>query len=186
MIYQGHLEPLRFTIHGERYKEGTKQFCPYDIMITNRTRLGIKWPNMYTLLAFERGGVYTDASYMQIFKELSKMEHPKEFTEHVTIARIDRGAKDLSSLEIYGSEGFANYIIGKLSSSTKTVFINVVYYRSKIANGEYHPFFDLGDIINGIVKDATNNQQELKTFIQYQEAFAPDVFVEEITDTIEL
>ena len=186
MIYQGHLEPLRFTIHGQRYNEETKQLCPYDIMITNRTRLGIKWPNMYTLLAFERGGVYTDAAYMQIFKELSKMEHPKEFTEHVTIARIDRGAKDLSNLEIHGADGFANHIIGKLSSSTKTVFINVVYYRSKIANGEHHPFFILPDIIKGIVKDATNNQQELKTFIQYEEAFAPDVFVEEITDTIEL
>ena len=186
MIYQGHLEPLRFTIHGQRYNEETKQLCSYDKMIINRTRLGIKWPNTYTLLAFERGGVYTDAAYMQIFKELSKMEHPKEFTEHVTIARIDRGAKDLSSLVIHGSDGFANHIIGKLSGSTKTVFIKLVYYRSKIANGEYHPFFDLGDIINGIVKDATNNQQELKTFIQYQEAFEPDVFVEEITDTIEL
>ena len=186
MIYQGHLEPLRFTIHGQRYNEETKQLCPYDIMITNRTRLGIKWKNVYTLLAFERGGVYTDAAYMKILKELNKMEHPKEFTEHVTIAQIDRGAKDLSSLEIYGSEGFANYIIGKLSSSTKTVFIKVVYYRSKIANGEHHPFFILPDIIKGIVKDATNNQQELKTFIQYEEAFAPDVFVEEITDTIEL
>ena len=62
----------------------------------------------------------------------------------------------------------------------------MVYYRSKIANGEYHPFFDLVDTINGIVKEATNGQQELKTFIQYQEAFEPDVFVEEITDTIEL
>ena len=186
MIYQGHLEPLRFTIHGQRYNEETKQLCPYDIMITNRTRLGIKWKNVYTLLAFERCGVYTDAAYMKILKELNKMEHPREFTEHVTIARIDRGEKDLSSLEIYGSEGFANHIIGKLSGSTKTVFINVVYYRSKIANGEYHPFFDLVDTINGIVKDATNNQQELKTFIQYQEAFAPNVFVEEITDTIEL
>lgn len=186
MIYQGHLEPLRFTIHGQRYNEETKQLCPYDIMITNRTRLGIKWKNVYTLLVFERGGVYTDAAYMQIFKELHKMEHPKEFTEHVTIAQIDRGAKDLSSLVIHGSDGFANHIIGKLSGSTKTVFINVVYYRSKSANGEYHPFFDLVDTINSIVKESTNNQQELKTFIQYQEAFEPDVFVEEITDTIEL
>ena len=186
MIYQGHLEPLRFTIHGQRYNEETKQLCSYDKMIINRTRLGIKWPNTYTLLAFERGGVYTDAAYMQIFKELSKMEHPKEFTEHVTIAQIDRGAKDLSSLVIHGSDGFANHIIGKLSGSTKTVFIKLVYYRSKSANGEYHPFFDLVDTINSIVKESTNNQQELKTFIQYQEAFEPDVFVEEITDTIEL
>lgn len=186
MIYQGHLEPLRFTIHGEKYNEETKQFYPYDITITNRTRLGIKWKNMYTLLAFERGGVYTDAAYMQILKELNKMEHPKEFTEHTTIARIDRKAKDLSNLEIHGADGFANHIIGKLSGSTKTVFIKVVYYRSKMANGEYHPFFDLSDIISGVVKDASNNQQELKTFIQYEEAFAPDVFVEEITDTIEL
>lgn len=186
MIYQGHLEPLRFTIHGQRYNEETKQLCPYDIMITNRTRLGIKWKNVYTLLVFERGSVYTDAAYMQIFKELHKMEHPKEFTEHVTIAQIDRGAKDLSSLVIHGSDGFANHIIGKLSGSTKTVFIKLVYYRSKSANGEYHPFFDLVDTINGIVKEATNSQQELKTFIQYQEAFEPDVFVEEITDTIEL
>lgn len=186
MIYQGHLEPLRFIIHGERYSEKTKQLCPYDIMITNRTRLGIKWPNEYTLLAFERGGVYTDAAYMQIFKELHKMEHPKELEEHATIAQIDRGAKDLSSLLIYGSEGFANHIIGKLSSSTKTVFIKLIYYRSKSANGEYHPFFDLPDMINSIIKEASNNQQELKTFIQYQEAFTPDVFVEEITDTIEL
>lgn len=186
MIYQGHLEPLRFTIHGEKYNEETKQLCSYDKMIANRTRLGIKWKNVYTLLAFERGGVYTDAAYMKILKELNKMEHPREFTEHVMIARIDRGAKDLSSVEIYGSEGFASHIIGKLGSSTKTVFINVVYYRSKMANGEYHPFFDLPDMINGIVKDATNNQQELKTFIQYEEAFTPDVFVEEITDTIEL
>lgn len=186
MIYQGHLEPLRFTIHGERYNEETKQLCPYGIRITNRTRLGIKWPNVYTLLVFERGGVYTDAAYMQIFKELHKMEHPKEFSEHATIAQIDRGAEDLSSLLIYGSEGFVNHIIGKLSGSTKTVFIKLIYYRSKIANGEYHPFFDLPDMINRIVKESTNNQQELKTFIQYQEAFTPDVFVEEITDTIEL
>ena len=186
MIYQGHLEPLRFTIHGERYNEETKQLYQYNVTITNRTRLGIKWKNMYTLLAFERGGVYTDAAYMKILKDLNKMEHPKEFTEHVTIARIDRGAKDLSGLEIHDADGFANHIIGKLSGSTKTVLIKVVYYRSKIANGEYHPFFDLADIINGVVKNASNNQQELKTFIQYEEAFAPDVFVEEITDTIEL
>lgn len=186
MIYQGHLEPLVFTIYGKRYNEETKQLCPYDIKITNRTRLGIKWKNMYTLLVFERGGVYTDAAFMQIVKELHKMEHLKEFTEHATIAQIDRGAKDLSSLLIYGSEGFANHITGKLSGSTKTVFIKLVYYRSKSANGKYHPFFDLPDIINGIVKESTNKQQELKTFIQYQEAFEPDVFVEEITDTIEL
>lgn len=186
MIYQGHLEPLRFTIHGKRYNEETKQLYSYDERITNRTRLGIKWKNMYTLLVFERGGVYTDAAYMQIFKELQKMEHLKEFTEHFTIAQIDRGAKDLSSLEIYDSEGFANHIIGELSGSTKTVFIKVVYYRSKSANGEYHPFFNLVNIIKGIVKEASNNQQELKTFMQYQEAFEPDVFVEEITDTIEL
>lgn len=186
MIYQGHLEPLRFTIRGQRYNEETKQLYSYDKRITNRTRLGIKWGNEYTLLVFERGGVYTDAAYMQILKELNKMERPREFTDHVTIARIDRGAKDLSSLEIYGSDGFANHINGKLGRSTKTVFINLVYYRSRSANGDYHPFFDLVDKISGIVKNATDGQQELKTFIQYQEAFAPDVFVEKITDTIEL
>lgn len=188
MIYQGHLEPLALTIQCEEFNERTKQFEPCTNVILNRTRLGLKWPNSYTFYVFENGGLYTESACLKLIKAFNRLEHPRQITDHVSLARIDRNDNDYSTMEIYATDAFADFLTMKLKGRSKAITINFMYFRSKADSGKYTPGSPRGfeTKINEIIKNATGEENPLTVLTYYYEYYTPKVFVEEITDKTEI
>lgn len=188
MIYQGHLEPLVFTIQCEEFNERTKQFESRDQVILNRSRLGMRWSNLYTFYVFENGGLYTESACIKLVKAFNKLEHPRDITNHISIARINRDDKDFSSMEIYATDAFADFLTAKLNGRSKAITIDFIYFRSKADSGKPAPgsAFAFKTKIDEIIKNATGETNPLTVNVYYSEYFQPHVFVEEITDKTEI
>ena len=71
MNYMEKKEPIRFNIRSEIYDETKKEMVPFNKMIINCTRLGIEWPEAYTLLVFERDS-YPGVTFVKLIKILEK------------------------------------------------------------------------------------------------------------------
>lgn len=188
MIYQGHLEPLVFTIQCEKFNERTKQFESCDQVILNRTRLGMRWSNLYAFYVFENGGLYTESACIKLVKAFNKLEHPRDITNHMSIARINRDDKDFSSMEIYATDAFADFLTTKLRGRSKAITIDFIYFRSKADSGKPRPgsAFAFKTKIDEIIKNATGETNPMTVNVYYCEYFKPHVFVEEITDKTEI
>lgn len=188
MIYQGHLEPLALTIQCEEFNERTKEFETHDEVILNRTRLGMRWGNIYTIYVFENGGIYTGPACIKLVKAFNKLEHPRQIIDHVSIAKIDRDDTDFSTMEIFSTDAFADFLTAKLKGHSKSIALNFVYFRSK-ADGRKFPPGNVTDFkakIDEIIEKATGQKNPLSVTVYYYEYYNPRVFVEEITDKIEI
>ena len=186
MDYMEKKEPIRFNIRSEIYDEDKKEMVPFNKMIVNRTRLGIEWPDEYTLLVFEKDS-YPEATFVRLIKMLEDLSSPEVFVKHVTCALIKRGDTDLSTMTFICGDAFAQYLVDSVKHNKRPI-IDIIYYRSKSERGKPQ---SLENISNALSNAYLRNSSQWKhidfnAVIHYQEAFVPTLLVEYITKFEEL
>ena len=186
MSYHEKKEPIRFNLLSEIYDEYKKEMVPFSKMVVNRTRLGIEWPEKYTLLVFEKDS-YPEATYVKLIKMLDDLSSPETFVKHVTCATIERGDTDLSTMVTVCGDEFVRYLMTSLKDKKRPI-VDIIYYRSKSERGKPQQLEHIVDNLSNVYlkKSGTWKQIEFNPIIHYQEAFAPILLVEYISKFTEL
>ena len=186
MNYMEKKEPIRFNIRSEIYDEIKKEMVPFNKMIINCTRLGIEWPEEYTLLVFERDS-YPEATYEKIIKLLYDLSSPETFVKHITCASIERGDTDLYTMKFICGDAFTQYLMDSVKHNKRPI-IDIIYYRSKSECGKPHALESLSNTLSDIYLRNSGQWERIdfNAVIHYQEAFVPKLLVEYITKFTEL
>lgn len=186
MNYIAKKEPIRFNLRSEIYDEDKKEMVPFNKIIVNRTRLGIEWPEEYTLLVFEKDS-YPEATYVKLTKILDDISSPETFVKHVTCATIERGDTDLSTMVTVCGDDFVRYLMTSLKNNKRPI-VDIVYYRSKSERGKPQQLEHIVDVLSNVyLKESGKWKQiDFNPIIHYQEAFAPMLLVEYISKFTDL
>lgn len=186
MNYMEKKEPVRFNIQSEIYDETKKAMVPFDKMIINCTRLGIEWPEAYTLLVFEKDS-YPEATYEKMLKLLDNISSPETFVKHVTCGSIEREDNNLSTLIAVCGDEFVRYLINSVKQGKQPI-IDIIYYRSKSERGKPQSLERITDLLSDVYLKKSNEWKHIdfNAIIHYQEAFVPKLLVEYITKFTEL
>lgn len=184
--YMEKKEPIRFNIRSEIYDEDKKEMVPFNKMIVNRTRLGIEWPEEYTLLVFEKDS-YPEATYVKLLKMLEDITSPEIFVKHVRCASIKRKVNDLATLVNMCGEDFIRYLINSVTHGKQPI-VDIIYYRSNSERGKPQPLERITDALpNFYLRNSSQWKRiNFNAIIHYQEAFVPTLLVEYITKFTEL
>lgn len=159
MNYMEKKEPIRFNIRSEIYDDTKKAMVPFDKMIINCTRLGIEWPEAYTLLVFERDS-YPEATYEKLVKLLDDLSSPETFVKHVTYAFIDREDNNLYTLVTLCGDDFIRYLMNSVKQDKQPI-IDIVYYRSKSERGKPQSLERITDLLSDVYCESLTNGNTL-------------------------
>lgn len=186
MNYMEKKEPIRFNIRSEIYDDEKKEMVPFNKIIINCTRLGIEWPEAYTLLVFERDS-YPEATYEKIIKLLDDLSSPETFVKHVTCASIEREDNNLSTLVFLCGDDFIRYLINSVKQGKRPI-VDIIYYRSKSERGKPQSLERITDLLSVVYLQKSKEWKHIdfNAIIHYQEAFVPKLLVEYITKFTEL
>lgn len=186
MNYMEKKEPIRFNIRSEIYDDEKKEMVPFNKIILNCTRLGIEWPEAYTLLVFERDS-YPEATYEKLVKISEDFSSPETFVKHVTYAFIERGDHDLSTLVAICGDDFIQYLINSVKQGKRPI-VDIIYYRSKSERGKPQSLERITDLLSVVYLQKSKEWKHIdfNAIIHYQEAFVPKLLVEYITKFTEL
>lgn len=186
MDYMKKKEPIRFNIRSEIYDEDKKEMVPFNTMIVNRTRLGIEWPEEYTLLVFEKDS-YPEATYVKLLKMLKDLSSPQIFVKHITCASIKRGDTDLSTMTFICGDAFVQYLMDSVKQNKRPI-IDIIYYRSRSECGKPHALESISNTLSDMYlrNSGQCERMDFNAVIHYQEAFVPILLAEYITNFTEL
>ena len=186
MNYMEKKEPIRFNIRSEIYDETKKVMVPFNKMIVNYTRLGIEWPEGYTLFVFEKDS-YPEATHEKLVKMLEDLSSPETFVKHITCASIERGDTDLYTMKFICGDAFTQYLMDSLKQG-KQPKVDIIYYRSKSERGKPQSLEHIGDLLTKVYVRKSEQWEpvDFDAIFHYQEAFVPKLLVEYITKFTEL